>query len=45
MKGIGYIPRYMLEGLTDLVTIEADGAWVTPGLGKAYEFIAAQGLR
>lgn len=34
VKGIGYIPRYILDDLTDLVTIEADGAWVTPGLGE-----------
>lgn len=34
IKGIGYIPRYIVDDLTDLVTIEADGAWVTPGLGK-----------
>ena len=36
VKGIGYIPRYMLDDLSDLVTIEADGAWVTPGLGEFY---------
>jgi hypothetical protein len=34
VKGIGYIPTSVLEDLTDLVTIEADGAWVTPGLGE-----------
>ncbi|KAI0340770.1 hypothetical protein BDW22DRAFT_1359586 [Trametopsis cervina] len=32
IKGIGYIPSYVLDDLTDLVTVEADGAWVTPGL-------------
>lgn len=33
VKGIGYIPRALLDGLTDLATVDADGAWVTPGLG------------
>ncbi len=34
VKGIGYVPSLVLDDLTDLVTIEADDAWVTPGLGK-----------
>ncbi|KAF7792819.1 hypothetical protein EIP86_003919 [Pleurotus ostreatoroseus] len=33
IKGIGYIPRRLLEDLTDLDTIDAKGGWVTPGLG------------
>ncbi|KAI0692573.1 hypothetical protein BC835DRAFT_1416500 [Cytidiella melzeri] len=32
IKGIGYIPDYILDSFTDLITIEADGAWITPGL-------------
>ena len=32
-KGIGYIPRALLDGLTELVTVDAEGSWVTPGLG------------
>lgn len=33
VKGIGYVPQNLLDSLTDLVTVEADGAWLTPGLG------------
>lgn len=36
IKGIGYIPRRLLEDLTDLVTIDAKGGWVTPGLGTEH---------
>ncbi|KAI0089202.1 hypothetical protein BDY19DRAFT_889764 [Irpex rosettiformis] len=32
VRGIGDLPDYVLDELTDLVTIEAEGAWVTPGL-------------
>lgn len=34
VKGIGYVPQDLLDSLTDLVTVEAGGAWLTPGLGK-----------
>lgn len=37
VKGIGYIPKALLDELTDLVTIDAGGAWVTPGLGALHE--------
>ncbi|PSR73697.1 hypothetical protein PHLCEN_2v10616 [Hermanssonia centrifuga] len=32
VKGIGYIPKRLLDDITDFITVEADGAWVTPGL-------------
>jgi len=32
VKAIGYIPR-ALYAKDDVVVIDADGAWVTPGLG------------
>jgi len=35
IKGIGEIPDFRLTGITDdLVTINANGAWMTPGLGQ-----------
>lgn len=33
VKGIGHVPQVLLDGLKDLVTVDADGAWLTPGLG------------
>ena len=41
VKGIGYVPTPLLDELTDLVTIEADGAWVTPGLSQYFFAITA----
>ncbi|EKM59751.1 uncharacterized protein PHACADRAFT_181721 [Phanerochaete carnosa HHB-10118-sp] len=32
VKGIGYIPQTLLNNLKDPATVEANGAWVTPGL-------------
>lgn len=39
VKGIGYIPRVLLDKLTDLVVIEANGGWVTPGLGTCISLV------
>jgi hypothetical protein len=33
VKGVGNIPEALLRDLTGLVVVDADGAWVTPGLG------------
>lgn len=38
VKGIGYIPQTLLDNLKDPVTVEANGAWVTPGLGQYNSF-------
>lgn len=34
IKSIGKVPRWMLER-TDLTIVDANGAWVTPGLGQS----------
>jgi hypothetical protein len=36
VKAIGVIPKGMLKEYKDLNTIEAEGAWVTPGCGTKY---------
>ncbi len=33
IKGIGYVSRYRLANTENLTTIDAEGGWVTPGLG------------
>lgn len=38
VKGIGYIPKVLLDNLTQLVTIEAKGGWITPGLGALCQY-------
>ena len=40
VKGIGYIPRLLLDNLTDFVVVEANGGWVTPGLGASFHLVA-----
>jgi hypothetical protein len=37
VKGIGEIPDFKIASLTvDLVTIDANGSWLTPGLGQVF---------
>jgi len=37
IKGIGEIPDFRLAGvIDDLVTIDANGAWLTPGIGQSF---------
>ena len=35
VRGIGYISRYRLENKENLTTVDAEGGWITPGLGMA----------
>jgi len=35
VKAIGRIPGWMLDRVENLTTVDAHGAWITPGLGKA----------
>lgn len=34
VKAIGRIPGWMLDQVDNLTTVNAHGAWITPGLGK-----------
>lgn len=34
VKKIGYIPRALLVNVHNLTVVEANGAWITPGLGE-----------
>jgi hypothetical protein len=34
VKAIGKIPGWMLDKVENLTTVDAHGAWITPGLGK-----------
>jgi hypothetical protein len=36
VKAIGRIPGWMLDEVENLTTVDARGAWITPGLGKAF---------
>lgn len=35
VKAIGKIPGWMLDKITNLDIVNAEGAWITPGLGKS----------
>jgi cytosine/adenosine deaminase-related metal-dependent hydrolase len=35
VRAIGRIPGWMLDQVDNLTTVNAHGAWITPGLGKA----------
>lgn len=35
VKAIGRIPGWMLDEVENLTTVDARGAWITPGLGEA----------
>lgn len=36
VKAIGRIPGWMLDQVENLTTVNANNAWITPGLGKAF---------
>jgi hypothetical protein len=36
VKAIGRIPGWMLDKVENLTTVDAHGAWITPGLGKVF---------
>jgi hypothetical protein len=36
VKSIGRVPRWLLERASNLTIVNANGAWVTPGLGKRF---------
>lgn len=38
VKSIGKVPRYLLDAVPNLTVVDANGAWVTPGLGKILSF-------
>lgn len=38
VKGIGKISGRILDGIENLTTVNANGAWVTPGLGMHFSF-------
>jgi hypothetical protein len=35
IKGLGEIPGRVIDGIKNLTVVQANGAWVTPGLGKS----------
>lgn len=35
VKRIGYIPKYVLDTAENLTVVDAQGGWVTPGLGES----------
>jgi hypothetical protein len=39
VRGIGEIPQSYISQATNLTVVDADGAWVTPGLGKIIRII------
>ena len=34
IKAVGKVPGWMLDKIENLTTVDARGAWITPGLGK-----------
>ncbi|KAI0050216.1 hypothetical protein FA95DRAFT_1640562 [Auriscalpium vulgare] len=44
VKGVGYVPRTLTEGLKELTVVDAEGAWVTPGLIDFHSHIGIYSL-
>lgn len=38
VKAVGYVPKTLTDELKELVVVDAEGAWVTPGLGTRLDF-------
>jgi hypothetical protein len=41
VRGIGEIPKSYILQATNLTVVDANGAWVTPGLGKIIRILIA----
>ncbi|KAI0065899.1 composite domain of metallo-dependent hydrolase [Artomyces pyxidatus] len=44
VKAVGYVPRTILDQMKDVTVVDADGAWVTPGLIDFHSHIGIYSL-